>query len=182
VSGNYTHRTKKTWADTRSKLEETFRKWGVFDWNVIADPSLKPSQLNNDGWYMNAQQRGVTVRWVTAKEKREMRLFLNEQNRPVDNLRVLWFAIEAMRLNEERGIGRLIQDAYLQLAAPSAVRDPYELMGLRPDCAIEVAEAAYRARAKQLHPDAEHGDVELMKELNAAIERIRSERAEGVPA
>lgn len=176
MTSSYSLTTRKTWAETRSMIEESFQKWGVADWNIIlADPSLKPSQLN-DGYYMQKHQRGVTVRWITTKDKREIRLYMDEQSRPRDNLRVLALAIESLRMNEVRGIGRQVQDAYLQLAAPQAARDPYELMGLRSDCSLEVAEGAYRAMAKQLHPDTDTGDVERMKELNAAIERIRNER------
>ena len=171
---SYSLKTKMTWAKTRDDLSETFAKWGVVDWNIIAPAGLTASQLVS--YQHNAANRAVTVRWVTRKERREMRLSMSEQSRPVDNLRVLYLAIEAMRMNEVRGIGRLVQDAYMQLAGPQAERDPYEVLGLRSDCALEVAEGAYRAMAKMLHPDAEHGDVERMKQLNAAIERIRADR------
>jgi len=54
--------------------------------------------------------------------------------------------------------------------------DPYEVLGIRPDAPLDVAEAAYRARAKKAHPDAGGRDDE-MRELNAAIESIRAKRA-----
>lgn len=170
----YTLTTKKTWAQTRDMLADTFEKWGVADWNIIAPEGLKPAQYTN-GFYYNASQRAVTVRWTTRQEKREIRLAMSEQSRPVDNLRVLALAIEAMRMNEVRGIGRTIQDAYLQLAAPQAARDPYEVLQVRPDAAMEVIEAVYKSLAKKAHPDAGGSDA-AMKELNEAIERIRNER------
>lgn len=170
----YSITTRKTWAQTRDALTETMSKWGVVDWNIIPPAGLTPSQLTT--YQYTPSNRTVAVRWITRKERREMRLAMGEQSRPVDNLRVLYLAIEAMRMNEVRGIGRLIQDAYMQLSAPQTERDPYELLGLRSDCALEVAEGAYRAMAKMLHPDTEHGDTERMKELNAAIDRIRSDR------
>lgn len=180
---SYIVHNKKTWAQTRDRLEDTFAKWGVSDWSVIlADPSLKSGQLNGAGYYLMSHQRGVSVRWVDAHSRREIRLYMGDQDRPLDNLLVLALAVEALRLNEVRGIGGAVQDAYLQLAGPQAARDPYEVLGLRSDCALEVAEGAWKAMAKMLHPDTETGDVERMKELNAAIERIRSERKEAVGA
>lgn len=170
----YNITTKKTWAQTRDALGETMEKWGVVDWNIIPPEGVDSRQLAQ--YQYNPSNRAVTVRWVTRKERREMRLSMSEQSRPVDNLRVLYLAIESLRLNEVRGIGRLVQDAYLQLSAPQSERDPYEVLGVRSDTSLEVAEAAYRAMAKMLHPDTETGDVERMKELNAAIERVRADR------
>ena len=171
---SYTLTTKKTWAQTRDMLAETFEKWGVADWNIIPPDGLKPSQYTN-GFYYNPSQRAVTVRWTTRQEKREIRLSMSEQTRPVDNLRVLALATEAMRMNEVRGIGRTIQDAYMQLAAPLAARDPYEVLQVRPDAAMEVIEAVYKSLAKKAHPDM-GGSTAQMTELNDAIERIRQER------
>lgn len=172
---SYTLHTKKTWAETRGELALTFERWGVIDWNVITPSALKPSQLTS--YQYNPTDRAVTVRWTSPKEKRELRLSLSDQSRPVDNFRALYMCIEAMRMNEVRGIGRLMQDAYMQLSAPVTARDPYEVLGVRPNASLEVIEAAYRANAKLLHPDTDHGDVERMKELNNARDRIRAERA-----
>jgi len=47
-----------------------------------------------------------------------------------------------------------------------------EVLGVREDVSLEVAEAAYRALARQRHPDA-GGSNEAMQELNHAIEEIR---------
>lgn len=80
-----------------------------------------------------------------------------------------------MRLNEKRGLGEVIQQAYLQLAAPEAPINPYELLGIRPDADLEVAEAAWKALMRRAHPDAD-GSEEQVKKLNAAIEQIRKEK------
>jgi hypothetical protein len=49
------------------------------------------------------------------------------------------------------------------------------VLHLSPDTPLPVAEAAYRALAKQAHPDA-GGSSDQMQRLNAAIERVRKER------
>src|SRR5947209_10255232 len=97
---------------------------------------------------------------------------MGKQRRAVDNLRVLYLAVEAMRMNEKRGISDVIESAYLQLAAPAQAIDPYELLEIRPDASLEVAEAAYKAKVRNEYPD-RGGSTEHMKRLNQAIHEIR---------
>ncbi len=97
---------------------------------------------------------------------------MGKQQRAADNLRVLYLAVEAMRLNEKRGIADVIESAYVQIAAPKQERDPYEVLGIVPGSPLAVAEAVYKARIKSAHPDA-GGTTEATRELNDAIEKIR---------
>jgi hypothetical protein len=108
-----------------------------------------------------------------TKDGKEVILSMGKQNRAVDNLRVLYLAIEAMRMNEKRGIGDVIGSAYLQLAAPPKAKDPYEVLEIRQGASLEIAEAVYRTMVKKAHPDA-GGSIEKVKELNHAIEEIRN--------
>lgn len=87
-----------------------------------------------------------------------------------------FLAADSLRMNEVRGLGEFMREAYLALEGPTGpvIRDPYEVLGIRPDAPLEVAEASYRALAKVAHPDA-GGSEAKMAELNAAIERVRSE-------
>ena len=163
----YSLRTSITWAQTYDELERQFALWGVRDYEVR---SLgKASKASWD----NPETRRVTVRW-TSRGGQEHTLTMADQDRAVDNLRVIRLAIEAVRLNEVRGIGQLAQDYYLRLAAPAVRRSPYEVLNLRPDAPLEVAEASYKALAKLKHPDTPGGSEAAMKELNEAIEQLRS--------
>ncbi len=155
---SYTIHTTISWAQTMRELRETMAKWGVADWDVY-----KPSE------------RGGTVMLKYVKNGRSVTLPMGSQARADDNLRVLYLAVEAMRMNEKRGLGEVIQEAYLQLAAPEKEIDPWELLGIRPDAAIELAEAAWKVKMKTAHPDA-GGSEEQVKKLNAAIEAVRKER------
>src|SRR5438128_1174752 len=116
--------TDVTWARTNEQLEDEFRLWGVRDFDVRSLGRASRAQ------YQNPEDRKVVVRWTT-REGREMRLEMADQDRAVDNFRVLYLAIEAMRKNELRGIGKVLADAYMQLAAPKVGRDPWEVLGLR---------------------------------------------------
>lgn len=93
-----------------------------------------------------------------------------------DNLRCVLFAVQAMRMNEKRGIADTLRKAYLQLEAPKEERDPYEVLAVRPDAPLAVIEASFKALLKERHPDKPSGSDALMKELNAAMERVRAER------
>lgn len=166
----YSLKTDMTWADTRQDIEETMRKWGVDDWNLIHH---KNAPASSRVYYSQGQdERRVTLRYVLRGQ--EIRLPMDRQNRAVDNLRVLYLALEAMRMNEQRGISDVMQEAYLQLAGPTGPRkrDPWEVLGLRPDAPLEVVEASYKALAKSVHPDT-GGTNEQMAELTEAYETVK---------
>ena len=94
------------------------------------------------------------------------------------NLRCVCYAIESMRMNEKRGIADTIRKAYLMIEAPPEQRDPYEVLGIRPDADQMIVEAAYKSMSKSggnRHPDL-GGSEAKAKELNDAYERIKAER------
>lgn len=55
--------------------------------------------------------------------------------------------------------------------APSRA-EAYRVLGLNPGADEEEVRRAYRERAKATHPDAEGGDEEAFKRVNAAYERL----------
>ena len=57
------------------------------------------------------------------------------------------------------------------------ITDPYKVLGVSPDASDEEIKRAYRALAKQYHPDRNPGDQEAarkMQEVNAAYEQIKN--------
>ena len=162
---SYSLTTKKTWHQTMQELEDQMRLWGVTQWETNY-----PKGARSEAWSQKEEDR--TVKLTYHKNGKPVTLVMSKQNRAVDNLRVLYLAVEAMRLNERRGISDVLESAYLQLAAPTQERDPYELLELRPDASLDVAEAAYKAKVRNIHPD-RGGSPEHMKALNRAIEEIR---------
>ena len=164
----YTLRARVSWQETIKDLSETFRLWNIRDWSIV--PMSPPR--NGTAW---ERDRKVTLRFQ-PKGKPEVVLPYERQERPVDNLRVLYLAVEAMRKNELRGVGSIMQEAYVQLsgllAAGKTARDPYEILGVRPDAPFADIEDMYKIKARRLHPDA-GGDPEAMAELNKAFEEIK---------
>src|SRR5438874_4521360 len=144
---SYSLTTKKTWQQTMQELEAQMRLWEVTEWETNY-----PRGAQSEVWQQKEENR--TVKLTYHKHGKTVTLVMGKQNRAVDNLRVLYLAVEAMRLNDKRGIGEVIESAYLQLAAPTEITDPYEVLEIRNDASLEVAEAAYKAKVRRLHPDA----------------------------
>lgn len=163
---SYSLTTKMSWAATQQALGVTFDKWGITEWDTNYP---KGSRLS--GFYQSDEDRTVILRWK-SEEGRQVSLEMGTQSRAVDNLRVLYLAVEAMRMNEKRGISEILESAYKQLSGAVASQTPYEVLGIMPDTPIDVAEAVYRAKAKIAHPD-QGGSEEQMKILSKAIEDIR---------
>ena len=162
---SYSLTTKKSWRETYIELSDTMDKWGVISWKVT-----EPKRAKKEALYQSDEERRVTLTYILRGKT--INLTMGKQDRAVDNLRVVYLAVEAMRLNERRGISDVLESAYLQLAAPTEAIDAYELLEIRPDTSLEVAEAAYKAKVRNVHPD-KGGSVEQMKRLNQAIEEIR---------
>lgn len=157
--------TKFNWQKTYADLAYTFRQWGVHSWSVV-----EPRKKRLDDWTPNPDDRRVSIRFEV--KGKTVNLSMDKQNRAVDNFRVLYIAIEDMRMQERRGIADIIENAYLQLSAPFVEQDPYDVLGLPRGTAKPVCEAQYKELAKQAHPDS-GGSLERMKLLNEAIEKIR---------
>lgn len=168
----YRNNTSKTWAETYRALAKCFAQWGVKQW--LAEPNVPMQRVNSS--FLSVPERAVTVRYTKSGSggDREVVLTLDTQDSPASNLRAIYLCIEDMRMIDVRGVGNLVASAYMQLAAPAAARDPWEVLGLRPGASSDLVQAAYKTAAKTLHPDA-GGSDEAMAELNAARDRALAE-------
>lgn len=176
---SYKLTTEKTWDDTMFELSESFSKWGIGSkaWRVTA---VRPRSTGRYAMY-SASERRVIVEFIHPVGKNMIRVEKSDLSRPQDNLRAIFLSIEAIRMIEKRGTADLVRDALLQIEAPAGERpvvkrDPYEVLEVTRSTSMEVIDAAYKAKARVLHPDA-GGTKEEMQELNEAMTAIRNERA-----
>lgn len=164
---SYTIQTKKSWSATMTELGIEFERWGISsrEWETNY-----PRGARLEGMRQSEEDRTVTLKYTKAGK--QVVLSMGTQARAVDNLRVLYLAIESMRLNEKRGIGEILESAYLQLAGPVQAKSPWEILNIYPGSPLPIAESAYKYMAMKAHPD-KGGTQEQMRELNDAIEKIR---------
>lgn len=157
------------WVTCRDRLFETIAKWQkrYRPEGVTLDCAASPRYTSRFG---DPKDRAVTVTFSAGKHT-DRTVTVDRFERPVDNLWALAVGLDAIRLNELRGLDDVARQVYQALPAPRQ-RDPWEVLGLRPDADEDAIDAVYRAKAKRLHPDA-GGSAEAFKELQAAYEQVK---------
>lgn len=154
-----------TEAKTVSEIQREFRKWNhdaQEEGEIISAYDFPvPKEIGSRAAVCRFVLRGQSIVVECASQPDYRR-----------NIRAIYYAINSMRMNEKRGIADTIRKAYLQLEAPATERDPYEVLGVRPDTPVDDIKAMYRQKAKRLHPDKGGQQSDEMKELNAAWEQI----------
>jgi len=163
--------SRKTWSQERDLLADVFRKWGVSQWEVTCE-FWGQKAVN---WSQTKPQRAVYIKFAHP-DGQVIQLKMDTESRALDNIQQMRLGLAEMYGIWRRGLENMVRTAYMQLSAPEAFRDPYEVLGVRSDTNIADIESMYLIKAKRAHPDM-GGSDEQMKELNLAIERIRSELA-----
>ena len=145
-------------------LINSFEKWGVEFENFNIETAVSGAARNR---HQDRPDNRVTVSYRPPDRQEVVKMTLDTQDTPAKNLSAIAITIESIRMQERRGLGGLVEAHYLALAAPVTTRDPFEVLGLRPDAPADLIEAAYKTLAKVRHPDA-GGSDEAMQELNEA--------------
>lgn len=151
-------RSYVTEARTRLDIKESFAKWGVSDYSIGGEAGSNVRPLAFVRFSVNGQEQ--TIRCERAWEYGA-------------NLRAIYRLLESLRLAAHYGImEELATAAAAMLPAGRQRRPADEVLGVAENTPLVVAEAAWRALAKERHPDA-GGSDEAMAELNEAIEAFR---------
>jgi hypothetical protein len=95
--------------------------------------------------------------------------------RVADNIAALAAHIDALRRIERYGVGTLEQAfrGYLALPPMTTGVEWWRVLGVEPAATLDDVEAAFRAKARELHPDRAGGDHDLMARLSEARELAR---------
>ncbi len=147
-------RTSTTVAQTKKDVKDTFRKW----------PEVQGYDIR-----MGLQDAEI----LFTVNGRQQRLACERFSDAGTNLRALYLTLEATRKAAQRGILKELAAIATALLGPGVMKRPaHEVLGIAESSPVEVAEAVYRMKAKQVHPD--HGGSDAaMTELNEAIETYR---------
>lgn len=161
---DYNPTIKVTEARTKRDLYEMFERWPEAELLAIT----------------NANDSYQTVEVAFLFKDAPVRISYGRLGRRAENIRAIFLTLEDIRMTYKRGLGDVLTGTVsqmLKLGAGAQTRDPYEVLGVRPNAPLEVIEASHRALAKTAHPDVPGGSDDAMKELNDALDRIRSDRA-----
>lgn len=151
--------TKKTPQETRFDIGECFEKWGIEEFRVLGDGKAGSATAAEVLFWPN--DRKQSIRCDRFWDYRT-------------NLRAVYLILEPMRLASQRGIlEELARAAVAMLPEGRIQKPPHEVLGVARDAPMTVAQAAYKALAKERHPDA-GGSHEAMQELNEAWESFQS--------
>lgn len=176
----------------------------ITTWKQDATGRRRAMRTTND---LAERRVTLTFEWrdPTAHELRTLRITAEKRERAVDNLAALARACEWLRMAEVREIDNIITILWRQMHPATTQNDerqssqqqkhhqqqqappppqqprssgPYATLHITNDAPLAVAEAAYRAAARDYHAEANHGTDALrqMQALNAAIAAIRLER------
>lgn len=91
------------------------------------------------------------------------------------NVQAIALTIEAMRAIERHGAKHMVKAMFRGFAALPAPEDWRAALFVSPGATLDQAEAAYRALARDAHPDRPGGSNDKMARLNRAIEAARRE-------
>lgn len=168
---------KKSWNELTRSVATIFRRWHVTNWKI--EPVTAPPPRNCQH---SISDRYVRVSFV--KNGRDVVLSCLTESLAHDNLQLLAYAIEAMRMNEHDFITALVVSGYRQLypipqsdQEPKKVdeNDPYAVLGVGPHYPLSIIETIWKARLRVEHPDAGGSEIKA-KQLNAAMAEIRQRR------
>ena len=137
-------------------------------------------EIRRDGFPYARQQRladdpGVAV-YFTYKG-RPMCFACDKWSHIKDNMQAIRKTIEALRGIERWGSGDMMEAAFRGFEQlPNPERHWSDILGVSATATLEEIEAAYRAAARDAHPD-RGGSTEQMSRLNAARDKARKERS-----
>ena len=161
------------WVACRNRLLATIAQWqGLYSYQQPSDVVIEcPAAPRYSSAFASRADRLVAVTFSAGRHVNRT-VTVDRWERPVDNLWALAIGLDDIRLNEARGLDDVARQVYAMLPAPAKQRDPWEVLGLRSDADNDLIDAAYRAKARKLHPDV-GGDAEAFRELTDAYERVK---------
>jgi hypothetical protein len=126
------------------------------------------TKLRLDGlpYSQQAQPSDKGVAVYFAHKKRPMCFACDRWDKVQDNVYAVAMTIEALRGIERWGGGKMMEEAFTGFTALPGYSH-WDVLGLKPGASATEIEAAFRGKAKLVHPDVGGSEAEMAK-LNAA--------------
>lgn len=126
-----------------------------------------PTKRNGVPYATQAQpsDRGVAVYF--DYKKKAMCFACDRWNAVEDNMRAVAKTIDALRGIERWGSGQMVEQAFTGFTALPAPEQPWQVLGVEREAALDTVLAAYRRLAAKHHPD-RGGDEGQMARINWA--------------
>lgn len=173
--GGWDYGRQLTIAEGVDRVRIELQRLGVLPDDVVISSNL---QLRLDGLPRSNQPEpadpGVAVYWIdpAAKGKPTRCMAIDRYDRVADNLAAVAATVESMRAIERHGGAEILDRAFTGFVALPAPFDWKAVLGLGDHgqvITLDIAEAAYRRLAGELHPDRAGADFnDRMADLNAA--------------
>lgn len=188
----------KTWQQVRGALETTMNRMGVTAYTVESpfEDARAIEKRKAGSKPQTIEQSSVTLEfnlspiWFNSNHAKERHIRITARSREtaVENLDALQRAFETIRLTAVRNLDGIVYRVYRQMfpqqqsrSIPPQQEPPRTtpkssgasaVLHIADEAPLAVAEAAYRALIRDVHPDV-GGSHELAVALNAAIHTIR---------
>jgi len=134
-------------------------------------------ELRRDGLpYANQRVDDAGVAVYLTYKGRQMCFACDKWRDVYDNIYAIGKTIEALRGIERWGTGDMVEQAFTGFVALPAPKSPHEILGVKPGASEEDIDAAYRQKAKEVHPDL-GGSPSAMAELTEARRKLKEQAA-----
>lgn len=170
---------KQTMERAQQFLHEEIKRLGARDLVVSSNIPVRKDGLFYTDW-MNRRIDDPGVAIYFKYKGKDVAMCCDQYLKIWENVYALGKSIEAMRALERYGVSEFLERAFTGFAElPPIVSQTqkteqtiWEILGLNgKPLTLEDVKAAYREKAKVLHPDMPTGDADKFRELNSAYEQ-----------
>lgn len=154
-----------------SQLSKELKKLGAT--NIVISSNLE-LKSNGEPYSTSIEPKDTGVAVYFSLKGKQYSMPCDRWNSATDNLWALCCHISAMRGQNRWGVASVEQAFAGFKSLAGTTQDPYwwEVLGVSlHDATKDLINAAYRERAKELHPDLKGGDSDRMKMLNVARDK-----------
>ena len=158
----------------RNNVVKSLKAFAADSRKQITDPVLSTNVDLMDRLKDNDPGVAVWFTWDGMQVCIPVDRYLNAAS----NLQAIHHILEARRVELRHGTLALVRATFQGFVALPAPRSPWDILGVNPGSSADAIQSAYRAKARDAHPDS-GGSTAAMAELNAARDAALKESGGG---